>query len=51
MFSKRLEKKGTKKKEWWVQETGTYNQFIARCKGGVGDAHWGKYWICHSYDT
>ena len=23
-------------------ETGIYNQLIGRCKGGVGNAHWGK---------
>ena len=41
MFSKRLEKKGTKKNndECRKQVESIYNQFIGRCKGGVGVAH------------
>ena len=32
-------------------QTGIYNQLIGRCKGGVGDANWGKSWMCHCYRT
>ena len=34
-----------------LAQTGIYNQFIGRCKGGVGDALWGKSWIWHCYGT